>query len=797
MGCGSSQIQPGKFPPKSIVVAHALVTDSALPIRKIKAFEAIKKNDSFLVERILESIEPVENLGLPGDNHTFFHVAAQHNSFQAMEVLLSWLNDYKKSEMESILSIQNSEGLTPLELCIMNDSSETFCVLINSKVVNYSFRNALGQNLLEMCRQYSFNCLVLLEKAENDGLFNMEDIQSDPNETMIKEQTEESPNLKNTLLKLKKSLQKAETIAKHVGKVKAQSKEQKFRRKALDHVALQGVPFDSKVYELITKFAEKEGHYVDPDFKASLQSITTEKEHPFFSHFQKAVWRRPNEFFKCNFSEIFLFDTVDPHDISQGILGVCYLLSALSALAEFPSRLTQIFINTTSNKFGVYGMKIHVKGIPIEIVIDDYIPCYGDNKNQPLFSKPKGKELWVLLAEKIWAKVYKTYVACEAGFMDEALEYLLGTPTTRHLTSELDLDEIWDILIMADKKKCVICAATNNEVTKDMGLIAGHAYSIISVHSLQNYRIIKLRNPWGKFEWNGDFADNSPLWTDELKKKVGYTNADDGLFCMTVQDFKKCFEFISICIYHEGWEYSYIEVESDPNHAEYFKFSVDEPCEIYLRIHQEDKRHLSKEEQEKFKYSSADLILARIEDDGTYCTQLDDQKMIHNGTFFGARSIYPSKKCKLDITEPGEYIIRTKVRWRNRQRNKFTLSAYCPTKIDLERIDPIKDFLCKLFKNMGQKSEKKDMGNNCSLVYSFYLHHLYIYLENKGTSKWVIDIKFTKLQNLKLGKAFKVNDNHFRLEIMPGETKVAIAKKIEVSAAASYGWEFEHQMINL
>ena len=171
--------------------------------------------------------------------------------------------------------------------------------------------------------------------------------------------------------------------------------------------------------------------------------------------------------------------------------------------------------------------------------------------------------------------------------------------------------------------------------------------------------------------------------------------------------------------------------------------------------------------------------------------------MIHNGTFFGARSIYPSKKCKLDITEPGEYIIRTKVRWRNRQRNKFTLSAYCQTKIDLERIDPIKDFLCKLFKNMGQKSEKKDMGNNCSLVYSFYLHHLYIYLENKGTSKWVIDIKFTKLQNLKLGKAFKVNDNHFRLEIMPGETKVAIAKKIEVSAAASYGWEFEHQMINL
>lgn len=807
MGCGSSTVQPGILSSKPFVTPHPLVTESATRLQKIKAYEAIKKNDCFLVEKTLQDVYPLENLSFPGHNYTFLHAAARHNSFQAMEVLLSWLNDNKKSEMESILNIRNSKGYTPVEVCIMHNSSETFFVLINSKVVNYHYKNKLGQNLFDICRDYSEDCLTLLEKAESEGLFGPMETLGDQNETMIKESPEETSTKfcfgaspKHCIQKIAMPLiKKAETIAKLVGKIKNDQKLQTIRKRLLakNEEAFQGIPSDTRVYELLTQYARNGGHFIDPDFKASLESIITEKQHTFINHFKKAVWKRPDELFKCSFPEIFLFDTVDPHDIAQGILGVCYFLSALSALAEFPSRLTQVFVNEHSNKYGVYGMTLYIKGIPVEIVIDDYIPCFGDkkNQNQPLFSKPKGKELWVLLAEKAWAKVYKNYVACEAGFMDEALEYLLGTPTMRHLTSELDVDEISAILAEADRKKYVICAATNSAVTKEMGLIANHAYSIISVHLSDKYRIIKLRNPWAKFEWNGDYADNSKLWTDELKEKIGYTNAEDGVFCMSVQDFKRCFEFISISVYHSGWEYSYVEVESDHNHAEYFKFSVDEPCEIFLRIHQDDMRHLSKEEQEKFKYSSADLVLAKIEEDGTYSSLLNDPKMAHKGVFFGARSIYPTKKCKLLITEPGDYIIRTKVRWRNNQRNKFTLSAYSPIKIDFEKINPIKDFTVKLFKNIGQKAEKKDMGNNCSLAYAFYLNYLYIYMENKSTKKWIVDIKFTKLQNLKLGKAFKVDDNNFHLEIMPGETQIAIAKKIEISGAASYSWEFEHQMV--
>ena len=58
--------------------------------------------------------------------------------------------------------------------------------------------------------------------------------------------------------------------------------------------------------------------------------------------------------------------------------------------------------------------------------------------------------------------------------------------------------------------------------------------------------MLKIRNPWGKFEWNGAFSDKSPLWTPQLKQELGVTAKDDGIFWMTLEDFIKDFEGIGI-----------------------------------------------------------------------------------------------------------------------------------------------------------------------------------------------------------------------------------------------------------
>lgn len=60
------------------------------------------------------------------------------------------------------------------------------------------------------------------------------------------------------------------------------------------------------------------------------------------------------------------------------------------------------------------------------MILDDYFPSlYG----QPCFSKNHGKEIWVLLIEKMWAKQNRDYVNIEGGFMTETLHDLTGAPT--------------------------------------------------------------------------------------------------------------------------------------------------------------------------------------------------------------------------------------------------------------------------------------------------------------------------------------------------------------------------------
>jgi calpain-15 len=60
---------------------------------------------------------------------------------------------------------------------------------------------------------------------------------------------------------------------------------------------------------------------------------------------------------------------------------------------------------------------------------------------------------------------------------------------------------------------------------------------------------MNIRNPWGKFEWDGAWADNSEEWTEEMIeifKPVFDTN--DGGFWMSFDDFVQKFVGAAICM---------------------------------------------------------------------------------------------------------------------------------------------------------------------------------------------------------------------------------------------------------
>ncbi len=133
-----------------------------------------------------------------------------------------------------------------------------------------------------------------------------------------------------------------------------------------------------------------------------------------------------------------------------------------------------------------------------------------------------------MLLEKAYAKLYGSYSALEAGDCRHSLVDLTGCPTVTYRfydksTQKMIRDgSLWDLLIDSYKQEFLLAAGTKEFPTENSltGLIKEHAYSIIRLLEVKGEKLVNLRNPWGVFEWTGDWSIDSPLWSEELIDKV-------------------------------------------------------------------------------------------------------------------------------------------------------------------------------------------------------------------------------------------------------------------------------------
>ena len=95
------------------------------------------------------------------------------------------------------------------------------------------------------------------------------------------------------------------------------------------------------------------------------------------------------------------------------MLGNCYFLATLSAMAENPERVKARFYTKEVNQAGVYLMSFFINGKETPVYVDDYFPVSKIN-NQLCFAKCRGN-LWVMLLEKAWAKILGTYARTTGG----------------------------------------------------------------------------------------------------------------------------------------------------------------------------------------------------------------------------------------------------------------------------------------------------------------------------------------------------------------------------------------------
>ncbi|CAN9502543.1 unnamed protein product [Ophioblennius macclurei] len=312
--------------------------------------------------------------------------------------------------------------------------------------------------------------------------------------------------------------------------------------------------FFGQNYQRLKQYCLSKGlRYLDNTFPPDHSSIGQGILKP--SDMARVEWLRP---MKLSRQPFFVRHGISRFDFGQGILGDCWFLSSIGSLTFQKTIFAEVVPleqNFDENYCGLFHFRFWRFGRWVDVVIDDKLPTLN---GRLIFVQSKDPdEFWPALLQKAYAKVCGSYTDMDAGTPSEAMMDFTGGVHMRILLSSPPPD-LWQLMISAGQSSALMaCGTAHGEKALNAvlpnGLVQAHAYAVTGVKQLKSQgklvNLVRLWNPWGRGEWNGDWSDRSTLWqtVSPQDRDKCQAVADNGEFWMTIEDFCRFYSDLDIC----------------------------------------------------------------------------------------------------------------------------------------------------------------------------------------------------------------------------------------------------------
>ncbi|KAI7804255.1 calpain-14 [Triplophysa rosa] len=292
--------------------------------------------------------------------------------------------------------------------------------------------------------------------------------------------------------------------------------------------------------------------FVDNSFPPDIRSIGVGLLKP--EEEKSVVWRRPAELVS---NPVYIVEETSRFDFLQGDVGNCWFLASVGALTfqrEIMKQIIQSDQRFSVDYAGIFHFRFWRFGKWVDVVIDDKLPTIN---GELIFVRSKTPdEFWPALLEKAYAKVCGSYMDMNSGNISEALKDFTGGPHVTFKLSEAS-EKLWDIMRRASQSESLMGCSTPggkviNNVVLPNGLVNMHAYTVTGITEVvcrgRPLKLVRIFNPWGRGEWNGDWSDRSPLWNLVGPEEQNYNIVrDNGEFWMSMEDFCGQFSEVDVC----------------------------------------------------------------------------------------------------------------------------------------------------------------------------------------------------------------------------------------------------------